>query len=149
MTEPATFHDRSYMNTQRAAPGPLPRWTTFVMSMACAAGLLAACDRTSSPSASGSTPFKGASPLSTTTATSTAAADSPASASMDPMAGVRPKHDDVAASGATGIGPQDASTAVGGVAGNQDKGGAGTGTGSTPAPTGGDGASAPAASASN
>jgi hypothetical protein len=116
-----------------------------LVGLALATGWLAGCDRTSSPSESHSTPVTGSSPLSSTTA-STASSASPASAAMDPMAGVRPKEDDVAASGATGIGPQDASTAVGGLAGNQDKGGARTG--GTPAPTGGDGASAPAASAS-
>ena len=134
------------MNTSRAAWRP-PSTGAFLLAGLASIAMLAGCDRTSSPSSSGSTPFKGASPLSSTKSTSTAAADSPASASMDPLAGVRPKHDDVAATGATGIGPQDASTAVGGLAGNQDKGGANTGA--TPAPTGGDGASAPAAAASN
>ncbi|MET0312555.1 MAG: hypothetical protein ABW051_10935 [Burkholderiaceae bacterium] len=78
------------------------------------AALLVACDKPASPPSSGSPP-----PASPPAATSPAPSTAPVSSAPNPS------------------GPSDGGTAIGGVVGNQEKGGASSGK---PAPTGGDGA---------
>jgi hypothetical protein len=100
----------------------LPDGSGWVFAL-IAVSLLASCDRGATPSA--------ASPASSSAPTGSAGASSS-------MTGITPHVEDIPASG-KGIGPAEGSTAIGGVTGNQDSGGANKG--GSPSPTGGDGAS--------
>ena len=104
----------------------LLRSTVLALSTAC---LLVACDR--------GTPAGSSAPA----ASSAAPAPEPMP-SAPAVTGLTPKAEDATASGNSGVGPSEGTTAIGGVTGQQDAGGAKKG--GSPAPTGGDGASAPA-----
>jgi hypothetical protein len=77
-----------------------------------------------------------ATPASTPGAVNTSA--TPAAATAGPMAGVVPHDDAKTAAESSATGPAEASTAIGGVVSNQEKGG--SETRSAPQATGGDGA---------